>query len=258
MAAEKLGARLVQPPARQTGHPLPGTPGHPRTQGRGVRPGLPASAAPGQLRAACPTVRIPVCRDSQPPPAGSPRSPRSRETPLPAGRGAAGGARAGEPPSARVYAWTSAHPLRPHLLVHERGWRQPPPRVLQARAPQGPSGESVNCLPHTKREVRFPERSPATARQLECELFSVPLSRVALGKASKAPGDRGAGLEGHTGTRHSVREWSLRGRCHGPGAPANRSAARGGSGGIRIPGRTLREMPTAGPRRRDFLHPQKQ
>lgn len=189
---------------------------------------------------------------------GPPRSPRSRETPLPAGRGAAGGARAGEPPSARVYAWTSAHPLRPHLLVHERGWRQPPPRVLQARAPQGPSGESVNCLPHTKREVRFPERSPATARQLECELFSVPLSRVALGKASKAPGDRGAGLEGHTGTRHSVREWSLRGRCHGPGAPANRSAARGGSGGIRIPGRTLREMPTAGPRRRDFLHPQKQ
>lgn len=68
----------------------------------------------------------------------------------------------------------------------------------------------MNCLPHTEREGRSPERSPATARQLECELYSVPLSRAALGKASKAPGDRGAGLQGHTGTRHSVREWSSR------------------------------------------------
>ena len=105
----------------------------------------------------------------------------------------------------------------------------------------------MNCPLHAKREGRSPGRSPATARQLECKLYSVPLSHVAPGKASKAPGDRGAGLEGHTGTRHAVREWSLTGRHHGPRALANRSAARGGSGGIGIPGRTLREMPTADP-----------
>lgn len=77
----------------------------------------------------------------------------------------------------------------------------------------------------------------------------LPLSQVAVGKASKAPGNETAGLEGPRGTRGSAGDRSLTDPKAQGHLQSNQLPSAGGAGGSGVPGRTLRETSTADPHR---------
>lgn len=181
---EKPGAQRDAAPSPGDRHPLLGPPGSQSAPAR-------CKAWPLHRGPPVPQSGFPTHGDSRPPPARCPPQPRSRDAPLPSGTGRdwwrAGGR------ATRSSGQLAPRMPGPILPSEKAGGGDHCPRapregqgiVFEAQRGQAPA--------------RGPPRPDGKASR-DVRPSHVPLSQVTVGKASKAPGDKTAGLKGSRGT----------------------------------------------------------
>lgn len=193
MGGEKPGAQQDAAPSRGDRHPLLGPPG--------------SWSAPARCKAwalcrgpPIPPSGFPAHGDSRPPPARCPPNPGAERPLCPVGWDAAGGGQAGEPPAAQVSSPPGCQAPSSH-----------PRKQVGATTAPAPLGRVRELSSRRRERGQAPARGPPCPdgrASWDVRLSRVPLSQVTVGKASKAPGDKTAGLKRPRGTRCSAGDWS--------------------------------------------------
>lgn len=179
----------TQPPAGETGI-LSWDPQDPGAPPPGARPGLSAAGRPSHCLDSLPTGTAGHLLPGAPPNPGA-------ERPLcPVGWDAAGGGQAGEPPAAQVSSPPGCQAPSSHPRKRVGATTAPAPlgRVRELSSRRRERGQAPACGPPC----------PDGRASWDVRLSRVPLSQVTVGKASKAPGDKTAGLKRPRGTRCSA------------------------------------------------------
>ena len=242
---EKPGAQRDAAPSPGDRHPLLGPPGSRSAPAR-------CKAWPLHRGPPIPRSGFPTHGDSRPPPARCP--PPTQEPRCPFAQRDRVGLVEGRRESHLQLRSARPPDARPHPPIQESGWGRPLPpgplrRVRELSSRHRERGQAPGCGP--------PRPDGKASRDVRPS--HVPLSQVTMGKASKAPGDKTAGLKGPRGTCCSAGIGARQSCPKAQGAPAKQSAAPWGGRARRDP----RQDPQGDthhrpPQMTGLLHPREQ